>query len=52
MVFTLYKYRVSADGGHTWTVQWLTEAEAQEEIDLYGHLCERADNWSFKKIYA
>lgn len=52
MVFTLYKYRVSADGGQTWTEQFLTEDEAQEEIERYGYLCERADNWSFKEIYA
>lgn len=52
MVFTQYKYRISSDGGNTWTEQWLTEAEAQEKITRYSHLCERADNWSFKNIYA
>lgn len=51
MVFTQYKYRISADGGKTWTVQWLTEEEAQEEVSRYGHLCERADNWSHQEIY-
>ena len=52
MVFTLFKYRVSADGGLSWSEQWLTEAEAKEEITLFGHLCERMDNFSFQKIYA
>lgn len=52
MVFTLYKYRISEDKGRTWTEQWLTETEAREEIEIYGHLCERVDSTSFNKIFA
>ena len=51
MVFVQYKYRVSEDNGKTWTERWLTEDEAEEVINLDGHLCERADHWSFKKIF-
>jgi len=32
-------YRISADGGNTWTEQWLTEEEAKEEEKKY--ICER-----------
>lgn len=27
----LYKYKISADGGKTWTEQWLSETEAKKE---------------------
>lgn len=33
-------YHISADGGKTWTKQLLTEEEAVEESEKYGHLCE------------
>lgn len=52
MVWTMFKYRVSADEGETWTEQWLTETEAREEVERYGYLCERVDSTSFKKVFA
>mgnify|MGYP004504296707 CR=1 FL=1 len=39
-------YRISADGGKTWTEQLLTKAEAIAESEKYDHLCnliERGD---------
>lgn len=30
-MFRLYLYDISADGGQTWTSQWLIENEAEEE---------------------
>ena len=27
-------YRISADGGHTWTVQWLTEQDVKAHKKL------------------
>lgn len=51
MKFTLYKFRISADNGQTWTEQWLTENEATEERNA-GRICERVDLFSFQIIYA
>jgi len=33
-------YRISADGGETWTSQILTEAEANREREEYGYIVE------------
>lgn len=41
MAFLWHKYRISADGGRTWTEQWLTEDEARDEIKS-GRLCIRS----------
>lgn len=35
----MHLYRISADGGNTWTEQWMTEEEAREEEKNY--ICER-----------
>jgi len=50
MMWTLYQYCVSADGGKTWTIQWLTSDEAREEAEKYGHICENLGN--HKLIFA
>ena len=39
-----FEYRISADGGKSWTVQYLTESEAKEHIEKYSWLCERTDS--------
>lgn len=31
-------YDISADGGKTYTAQWLTEDEARDEKEMYGHI--------------
>lgn len=33
-------YKVSADGGQSWTEQWFTAQEAKESVEVYGHICE------------
>lgn len=27
----LLQYRISSDGGETWTMQWMTQSEAEQE---------------------
>lgn len=34
----MHKYFISADGGRTWTAQWLTEEEVARERDC-GFIC-------------
>ena len=36
----LLQYRISADGGETWTIQWMTQSEAEKEKKA-GKLVER-----------
>ena len=48
MNYKLKSYIISADGGKTFTSQWLTEAEAKEERDKYKHIITERD----KKIIA
>ena len=31
-------YDISADGGKTYTAQWLTEEEAKDEKEMYDHI--------------
>lgn len=50
MMGELHLYRISSDGGITWTEQWCTDIEAAEECK--DHLCERVDRSSVKRIYA
>ena len=49
-MWEMHLYRISRDGGVTWTEQWLTDNEAKEEGKE--HLCERANAYSVKRIYA
>lgn len=51
MAYELKLYSVSADGGETWTEQWLTATEAKEQIIKYGFLCKQANWHSVKYIY-
>lgn len=36
----LLQYRISSDGGETWTLQWMTQSEAEKEKKA-GKLVER-----------
>lgn len=38
----MHLYRISADGGNTWTEQWLTDEEANDERKCY--ICELKQN--------
>lgn len=51
MKYTLSLYRVSADGGKSWTEQWLTVEEAEEFAKDGGCICEKVDG-CMKKIWA
>ena len=31
-------YDISADGGKTYTTQWMTESEAIDEMEMYDHI--------------
>lgn len=50
-VFKLRLYRISADGGDTWSEQYLTAAESAELRELYHYICELVRPNDFKEIY-
>jgi len=39
----MYLFDISADGGKTWTAQWLTEEEADEHRREHGYILEEHD---------
>lgn len=39
MVWNLKQYKISADGGKSWTVQWLHENEAKEMVEKDDCIC-------------
>lgn len=51
-IIKLRLYRISADGGKTWTEQWLTAAEAAEIREVYHDLCELVTPYSSKELHA
>lgn len=38
----MHLYEISADGGQTWTKQWLTDNELAEMLNQYGYLIRQA----------
>lgn len=44
------RYKISADGGNTWTIQWLHEHEV-EECKQLGYIVERVRYVKGKKIF-
>lgn len=50
-IIKLQLYRISADGGKTWTEQWLTAAEAAEHRERYHFICEPVNPYHFKEIF-
>lgn len=43
-IITLCLYDISADGGNSWSTQWLTETEATNEKEMYGHIVLKRDH--------
>lgn len=54
MAYRLKWYNISADGGKTWTAQWITENEANEMRTKYGYavvLCpENRPTFKYKEV--
>lgn len=50
MKYMLYAYKVSADGGKTYTMQYFTEEEAEEHKAM-GYIVEKNTNRNPRKVY-
>ena len=54
MIFRLFLFDISADGGKTYTTQWLTNNEAEEIKKEFPHyiIIKRDPGQFYKEIYA